>query len=151
MMPQSSLPSACSQPEQRMQRQDVICASDQMTASVPSNCCPDGCLAFYTKSSPIYDLPITPFLQEISMHISHLLECLSRHQLQAYKLRSFERPLLCELGERWLGKFTSVVVKFLMYHKFDSASYPDSSIAGGCSQKRNLSLGMCCVCLLAYR
>lgn len=96
-----------------------------MTTSVPPNCCPGGCLAFYTESSPIYDLPVTPFSQDIITHISHLLEYLSKHQLQAYVLRSLERPLFCESGKQWLGKCTSVVVKFFMYHKFDSASFPN--------------------------
>lgn len=110
-MSQYSFPSACSQPEQRVHRWDVICASDQVTTSVSPNCCPGGCLAFYTKSSLICDLSITPFLKEISMHISHLLNRLSKRQLQASAL-SFERPLLCKSGEQWRGKGTSVVVKF---------------------------------------
>lgn len=55
------------------------------------------------------------------MHIFLLLDCLSKHQLQAYVLRSFETSLLCE----WLGKRTSVVVKFFIYHKFDSSSFPE--------------------------
>lgn len=122
-MSQSSLASACSQPEQRVQRQDVIYTSDQVITSVHPNCCLGGCLAFYTKSSPICDLPITPFLK-ISMHVSHLLDGLSKHQQQAYILRSFERPLLCESWEQWLGKHASVVVKFFIYRKFDSASFP---------------------------
>lgn len=124
-MPRFFLPSSCSQPEQGVQRQDVNCASDQVSASVPPNYCPGEHLACCAKSSLICDLPIIFFLKEMSMHIFHLLDCLSKHQLQGYMLRSFERSLLCESGEQWLGKRTSVVVEYFIYHKFDSSSFPE--------------------------
>lgn len=76
-------------------------------------------------------------------------------KLQAYMVRSFERPLLCEAGGQWLGKCTSVVVTFFRTTSLTQHTSPTLNfaklMAWWCSQKRNPSLGMCQVCLLAYR
>lgn len=59
------------------------------------------------------------------MHISHLLDSVSKHQLQTQLLRNFGRPLLCESGENGQVNAHLLWLNFLIYLNSASAFFPN--------------------------